>query len=997
MTLENDQILLGSGPQEQFNEASIMQMALTGNYSDTSFTDDDDFGDALAEQRDDPDRTSVTSKHAPKANPHSLPQTPPKARESPEPLKLSQHKEQFHEPPKHNQDEQHSQQMTGNRSTPVSSTANDDSFGLYELERLKELVDESSSSLLGLSEDDSLTQSPVDSISTNHSAPVIPPKNKSRRRKPRGQRASTGSEPIHESASMTERSSETGSIDAKFTQTSDVEVTRKDSWKSVAESYSTAAAAAASVAAAKNKSAVSSTQPREHVASGSINSFTSVVSTRTELREAFSDHEHYRQQDVVPEVANVHRLIEDKTVSPIPETSSTVSAVVNSPPAVKPATEVLPAAASPESKETFDKNQDTLYANEQQSSPVRPRSVPSLVNQVPVHDLFSRPKSTLNIQNEIMEMERMFNELKGATPKNVRTSTPNALNNKPPLPPRTEFIPNIVVHPASEANSTAPSSSGANDVFVPEPVTAKSAVPALATQEEIQSPTSTHIAANAHFVSDQEIEFPIHRLRCAFLYEFIKKQDKMEISVQYALHDMLEKSKVQLANADLFELLKQLLDRPLEVLVKQSEVLDSVLTSHTSPHVHTALWRIIRGLLNSRKDLHYRALSTEKCPSDKQICKDLSRTFSEETLGRFVSNTMKRGSAKEEPPHAVLHRVLKAYAVHDPAVGYTQGMSWIAGTLLLYLQEEEAFQAFVLLFEEYGLRSLFSPGMNGLSRLMYQFSRLLEDTMPRLAIHFYREQLDPCAYASEWFLTLFAYRFPLDLAAHIYDHVFVYGPNVLLYFALALLKQEERHLLKLRVAPLVSFLKEDIFQKFHANSQYGLLLMKLVRSFPLTNEQVNYYGRQFDDQYNMECKLQEELSALTEEHERLKRQMQELSHRKKALQTEHRRMSSLFTREVLDMKRNLGIQAHLRSEIEQLKESFKKQQRDIEEEFRGGMEAAIAENLDIMGVNQQLEDSLFEKEKTLAEAKVNLATLDGDYTVALQKWRRLQNTVASDV
>jgi GTPase-activating protein len=38
-----------------------------------------------------------------------------------------------------------------------------------------------------------------------------------------------------------------------------------------------------------------------------------------------------------------------------------------------------------------------------------------------------------------------------------------------------------------------------------------------------------------------------------------------------------------------------------------------------------------------------------------------------------------------------LYRVLRAYAVKDPEVSYTQGMSFIVAMFLIFLSEEESF------------------------------------------------------------------------------------------------------------------------------------------------------------------------------------------------------------------------------------------------------------------------------------------------------------------
>ena len=111
-----------------------------------------------------------------------------------------------------------------------------------------------------------------------------------------------------------------------------------------------------------------------------------------------------------------------------------------------------------------------------------------------------------------------------------------------------------------------------------------------------------------------------------------------------------------------------------------------------------------------------------------------------------------------------LFGICKAYALFDEDVCYEQGMNFIAMPLLFNMPEEEAFCLFVRMMNKYGLRDLFKPDMPGLHLHLYQFERLLEDRMPALYCHLHRRGVSPQLYATQWFLTLFAYRFPLSLS-----------------------------------------------------------------------------------------------------------------------------------------------------------------------------------------------------------------------------------------
>ena len=56
----------------------------------------------------------------------------------------------------------------------------------------------------------------------------------------------------------------------------------------------------------------------------------------------------------------------------------------------------------------------------------------------------------------------------------------------------------------------------------------------------------------------------------------------------------------------------------------------------------------------------------------------------------------------------------QAYSVHDVEVGYCQGMSFIAGILLVHLPEEEqSFHLFLNLLHRYELRDNYKPDLSG--------------------------------------------------------------------------------------------------------------------------------------------------------------------------------------------------------------------------------------------------------------------------------------------
>lgn len=85
-----------------------------------------------------------------------------------------------------------------------------------------------------------------------------------------------------------------------------------------------------------------------------------------------------------------------------------------------------------------------------------------------------------------------------------------------------------------------------------------------------------------------------------------------------------------------------------------------------------------------------------------------------------------------------MFNVLKAYSSMDPHIGYCQGMSFICGVLLFYLNEEDAFWMFVQLNKTYMLGDLFTPGLPLLQNLVYKLDRLTQILLPELFLHLVR-------------------------------------------------------------------------------------------------------------------------------------------------------------------------------------------------------------------------------------------------------------------
>ncbi|XP_061762980.1 TBC1 domain family member 1 isoform X2 [Nerophis ophidion] len=176
-------------------------------------------------------------------------------------------------------------------------------------------------------------------------------------------------------------------------------------------------------------------------------------------------------------------------------------------------------------------------------------------------------------------------------------------------------------------------------------------------------------------------------------------------------------------------------------------------------------------------DMPYKELLKQLTSQQHAILIDLGRTF---PTHPYFQAQLGAGQLS-------LYNILKAYSLLDPEVGYCQGLSFIAGVLLLHMGEEDAFNMLKFLMYDVGLRRQYRPDMIILQIQMYQLSRLLHDYHRDLYSHLEQQEIGPSLYATPWFLTAFASHFPLGFVARVFDMLFLQGAEVLFKVALSLL------------------------------------------------------------------------------------------------------------------------------------------------------------------------------------------------------------------
>ncbi|KAI0277605.1 rab-GTPase-TBC domain-containing protein [Russula aff. rugulosa BPL654] len=235
---------------------------------------------------------------------------------------------------------------------------------------------------------------------------------------------------------------------------------------------------------------------------------------------------------------------------------------------------------------------------------------------------------------------------------------------------------------------------------------------------------------------------------------------------------------------------------------ENSEQLARAIERGIPSNLRGMVWQLMSASKDSEMEATYLKFLKETSPHEKAITRDLGRTFPQHEF--FTDG---QGIGQEN-----LFNVLKAYSIYDPQVGYCQGLPFVVAILLLNMPDEEAFCLLVRLMYSYDLRGHFLPEMPKLQLRL--FDRLVEELLPVLHVHFLRQGVKSSMYCSQWFLTLFSYRLPLEIVFRIFDNCLASGIEAIFGFALSLLQKNEAKLLSMKFDELVAFLNIGIVDTY---------------------------------------------------------------------------------------------------------------------------------------------------------------------------------------
>ncbi|CAI5735868.1 unnamed protein product [Peronospora destructor] len=224
-------------------------------------------------------------------------------------------------------------------------------------------------------------------------------------------------------------------------------------------------------------------------------------------------------------------------------------------------------------------------------------------------------------------------------------------------------------------------------------------------------------------------------------------------------------------------------------MMLHSRQLDTMLKAGVPPQLRGQVWWMCSGAAELRHEapetyptLLHRLHTLSKCV-EMEIEKDLPRTFP-----LALRNSVRQSQELTEGDNfGELRRVLQAYSLRNPAVGYCQSMNFLAAVLLQNMGEEEAFWVLAAIVEEL-TPQYHTQTMTGSRADQRVFSDLVTQKLPMLASHLHTLGVDFEPFTLKWFLCLFLNTLPFEPVMRIWDVFFCEGSHVLLRVGLVLLK-----------------------------------------------------------------------------------------------------------------------------------------------------------------------------------------------------------------
>ena len=206
----------------------------------------------------------------------------------------------------------------------------------------------------------------------------------------------------------------------------------------------------------------------------------------------------------------------------------------------------------------------------------------------------------------------------------------------------------------------------------------------------------------------------------------------------------------------------------------------------------------------------------------EQINKDLNRTF--------YTEKYKIGNGK-----TMLNNILTAIAFIRPDIGYCQGMNFIAGSLINFIDDEEkCFWIFLHFIDNLELKSLYLQKMPDYLIKLYQLNYFIKEYFPKLLPHLKINQINPDIFFSKWILTIFSNFLPFETLYNVWDLFVLDKWKAIFKFSIIIVHYMKDELMNMDYFSFSSYVRNN----GNINSLKFADLSKFYKDYKITNKKL---------------------------------------------------------------------------------------------------------------------------------------------------------------
>ncbi|OMJ88847.1 hypothetical protein SteCoe_9151 [Stentor coeruleus] len=222
------------------------------------------------------------------------------------------------------------------------------------------------------------------------------------------------------------------------------------------------------------------------------------------------------------------------------------------------------------------------------------------------------------------------------------------------------------------------------------------------------------------------------------------------------------------------------------------------------------IWLFLtRSRLAAAPNVYLRLLSEPDDSVMSRIQRDLHRTFP----------SMKELNLQS------LCNILIAYSQFDMEVGYCQGMGFVAGVLLLVIEEEElVFWSLVYIMYDKNWRAVYLNNTPKLNQLLTELESNIKQGLPKVYKRMCKEGVQ-MVMLSQYFITILAYKVKNRFAVRVMDMFLCIGEQVIIKSLYTMLRLKQEKILKLKNEYLFRYLIETLvsecYDEYHTTTLFA--------------------------------------------------------------------------------------------------------------------------------------------------------------------------------